>query len=209
MWLWFWKQTQHGEQSWLCRCCWPRTCHLRDNCKVFVNCFILILNNNDNNIALSPLKKGWRSFHQSTKEPSRKICVLTIRNLLDIASESIVLKIFWYWLLFYKKVLFSHYVWLLNFRWAGLDLKGTTLKKFMIFNITNPEVESYYYWTPSQISRMYGKVKRLFWKKLAHLLTGERDVDIILNCCITAVRALVWNNGTLLCKIDFNRNLSF
>ena len=25
----------------------------------------------------------------------------------------------------------------------------------------------------------------------------------------TAVRALVWNNGTLLCKIDFNRNLSF
>ena len=96
-----------------------------------------------------------------------------------------------------------------DFRWAGLDLKGTTLKKFMIFNITNPEVESYYNWTPSQISRMYGKVKRLFWKKLAHLLTGERDVDIILNCCITAVRALVWNNGTLLCKIDFNRNLSF
>ena len=27
--------------------------------------------------------------------------------------------------------------------------------------------------------------------------------------CYTAVRALVWNNGTLLCKIDFNRNLSF
>ena len=26
---------------------------------------------------------------------------------------------------------------------------------------------------------------------------------------ITAVKALVWNNGTLLCKIDFNRNLSF
>ena len=25
----------------------------------------------------------------------------------------------------------------------------------------------------------------------------------------TAVKALVWNNGTLLCKIDFNRNLSF
>ena len=25
----------------------------------------------------------------------------------------------------------------------------------------------------------------------------------------TAVRALVWNNGTLLCKIEFNRNLSF
>ena len=25
----------------------------------------------------------------------------------------------------------------------------------------------------------------------------------------TAVRALVWNNGTLQCKIDFNRNLSF
>ena len=31
------------------------------------------------------------------------------------------------------------------------------------------------------------------------------------NCghCNTAVRALVWNNGTLLCKIIFNRNLSF
>ena len=90
------KQTQHGEQSWLCRCCWPRTCHLRDNCKVFVNCFILILNNNNINIAISPIKKGWRSFHQSTKEPSRKICVLTMRSLLDIASESIVLKIFRY-----------------------------------------------------------------------------------------------------------------
>ena len=25
----------------------------------------------------------------------------------------------------------------------------------------------------------------------------------------TAVKALVWNNGTLLCKIDFNRNISF
>ena len=85
------KQMRHGEQSWLCRCCWPRTCHLRDNCKVFVIFFILILNNN---IAISPFKKGWRSFHQSTKEPSRKICVLTMRSLLDIASESIVLKIF-------------------------------------------------------------------------------------------------------------------
>ena len=27
-------------------------------------------------------------------------------------------------------------------RWAGLDLKATTLKKFMIFNITNPEVNT-------------------------------------------------------------------
>ena len=26
---------------------------------------------------------------------------------------------------------------------------------------------------------------------------------------LTAVRALVWNNGTLLCKINFNRNLNF
>ena len=32
--------------------------------------------------------------------------------------------------------------------------------------------------------------------------------DFGLLCC-TAVRALVWNNSTLLCKIDFNRNLSF
>ena len=32
-----------------------------------------------------------------------------------------------------------------------------------------------------------------------------------INCHIfpTAVKALVWNNGTLLCKIDFTRNLSF
>ena len=180
------KQTRHGEQIWLCRCCWPRTCHLRDNCKVFVNCFILILNSNNDNIALSPLKTGWRSFHQSTKEPSRKICVLTMRSVLDIASESIVLKIFWYLLSFYqKRFVFSCLIVELScdFRWAGLDLKGTTLKKFMIFNITNPEVESYYYWTPSQISRMFGMVKRLFWKKLARLLTGEKDVDTIPNCC--------------------------
>ena len=27
-------------------------------------------------------------------------------------------------------------------RWAGLDLKATTLKKIIIFNITNPEVNS-------------------------------------------------------------------
>jgi len=31
----------------------------------------------------------------------------------------------------------------------------------------------------------------------------------IVHISSTAVRALVWNNGTLLCKIDFNRNLSF
>ena len=101
------KQTQHGEQSWLCRCCWPRTCHLRDNCKVFVIFFILILNNNNNNnIVISPLKKGWRSFHQSTKEPSRKICVLTMRSLLDIASEGIVLKILYIYYYFTKKICF-------------------------------------------------------------------------------------------------------
>ena len=32
--------------------------------------------------------------------------------------------------------------------------------------------------------------------------------DFILLRC-TAVKALMWNNGTALCKIEFNRNLSF
>ena len=27
--------------------------------------------------------------------------------------------------------------------------------------------------------------------------------------CLTAVKALVWNNGILLCKINFNRNIGF
>ena len=111
---------------------------------LWIDCFFFILNNNNINIAISPLKKGWRSFHRSTKEPSRKICVLTMRSLLDIASESIVLKIFWYKLLFYKKRFVFSLCLIVelscDFRWAGLDLKGTTLKKFMIFNITNPEV---------------------------------------------------------------------
>ena len=31
---------------------------------------------------------------------------------------------------------------LIQKRWAGLDLKATTLKKIIIFNITNPEVKS-------------------------------------------------------------------
>ena len=65
---------------------------------LWIDCFFFIVNNNNINIEISPLKKGWRSFHRSTKEPSMKICVFTMRNLLDIASESIVLKIFWYWL---------------------------------------------------------------------------------------------------------------
>ena len=50
--------------------------------------------------------------------------------------------------------------------------------------------------------------------KFQHILLPQKSYQGIeqRNCTIlldTAVRALVWNNGTLLCKIDFNRNLSF
>ena len=45
------------------------------------------------------------------------------------------------------------------------------------------------------------------------LVRHRRDIssflDNLIVQTITAVRALVCNNGTLLCKIDFNRNLSF
>ena len=41
------------------------------------------------------------------------------------------------------------------------------------------------------------------------LLTQQIHLGHCTKCPNTAVRALVWNNGTLLCKIDFNRNLSF
>ena len=40
----------------------------------------------------------------------------------------------------------------------------------------------------------------------ARTYPNSPQVDVLE---LTAVRALVWNNGTLLCKIDFNRNLSF
>ena len=43
------------------------------------------------------------------------------------------------------------------------------------------------------LPKSYRKFKRKSWS----------------NFIFTAVRALVWSNGTLLCKIDFNRNLSF
>ena len=55
------------------------------------------------------------------------------------------------------------------------------------------------------------------WRRLTLFIFAKQITKFWVNalfakvhkCSFTAVRALVWNNGTLLCKIDFNRNLSF
>ena len=47
------------------------------------------------------------------------------------------------------------------------------------------------------------------WRRATPFLRQWQFQKICLNFYCTAVRALVWNSGTLLCKIDFNRNLSF
>ena len=49
--------------------------------------------------------------------------------------------------------------------------------------------------------------RSLCWMYQVHISYKRFHVNVWL--IDTAVRALVWNNGTLLCKIDFNRNLSF
>ena len=71
--------------------------------------------------------------------------------------------------------------------------------KISVENVSSFEVQ---YWKRGQITN--GESGLVSPRNLVHLWSAK-----FCNFHTTAVRALVWNNGTLLCKIDFNRNLSF
>ena len=59
---------------------------------------------------------------------------------------------------------------------------------------------------PIHFSSNVGHGYAFTWARMEMRRWSSYGLRVILT---TAVRALVWNNGTLLCKIDFNRNLSF
>ena len=60
----------------------------------------------------------------------------------------------------------------------------------------------------------YTHINNCFNQTISEFVFCKRAAtDVLLRSGIvdptTAVKALVWINGILLCKIDFNRNLSF
>ena len=56
---------------------------------------------------------------------------------------------------------------------------------------------------------MGGPILKMQLQSIQETAPGLVGISPRSNIDITVVKALVSNNGTLLCKLDFNRNLSF